>query len=51
VFRPEQSKKRKVPAKKPPGEKVPRAKKVKDKEKEKSKSESGMEEVTPSIDQ
>jgi hypothetical protein len=37
--RAEQPKKRKAPAKKPPGEKVPRAKKVKDKDKDKTKGE------------
>jgi HPC2 and ubinuclein domain len=37
--RAEQPKKRKAPTKKPPGEKVPRAKKVKDKDKDKTKGE------------
>lgn len=40
-------KKRKAPAKKPPGEKVPRAKKIKDKEKDKAKvaEDSALEDV------
>jgi hypothetical protein len=46
--RAEQPKKRKAPAKKPPGEKVPRAKKVKDKDKDKEKK---GEDVPPVIAQ
>jgi hypothetical protein len=49
--RAEQPKKRKAPTKKPPGEKVPRAKKTKEKEKEKGKSESGVEDIPPIIAQ
>ena len=46
-------KKRKAPAKKPPGEKVPRAKKIKDKEKDKAKvaEDSALEDVPQVIAQ
>ena len=43
--RAEQPKKRKAPAKKPPGEKVPRAKKAKEKDKGGKATESGVEDV------
>jgi hypothetical protein len=46
--RAEQPKKRKAPAKKPPGEKVPRAKKAKEKDKAKS-TESGVEDIPPPV--
>jgi hypothetical protein len=48
--RAEQPKKRKAPAKKPPGEKIPRAKKAKEKDKGKV-TESGVEDVPPVIAQ